>query len=283
MRAKLTLNAILLGAVIVLALLALRPPAGDAEQPLLSALEPVQVTRIELQRDNEAATVLVLKDKRWRMLQPYPIDADETRVGFLLDFLGARSLTRFAVVQADLAKYGLDPPHATLTFNDERFEFGDQHPLAANRYVRVGDAVHLVSDIINQHLMAEPASYASPRLLEERSAIAAVEVSGLTVEHRDGKLTVSPDVGSADAVARFVEEWRDARAMRVRPFAPGESAGGADSAQVRLEDGRTLTFRIAGREPTLQLAREDLGLLYELTADAGKRLLSLDGGNNDKP
>jgi len=280
MRAKLILNGILLAALVVLALLVLQSPSDDAEQPLLSTLNPAQVNRIELRRNDEAATVLVLEDGRWRMLQPYRMDADESRVGSLLDFLGARSLTRFAVVDADLVKYGLDPPQASLTLNEVRFEFGAQHPLAANRYVRAGDAIHLVSDIINQHLMAEPASYASPRLLEEGSAIAAIEVSGLKVEYKDGKLTASPGAESADAVARFVEEWRGAHAMRVRPFVPEQSAGDTDSAQVRLEDGRALSFRIAAREPTLQLAREDLGVVYEFTADAGRRLLSLNDGDD---
>ncbi|MGQ0657248.1 MAG: DUF4340 domain-containing protein [Chromatiales bacterium] len=282
MHSKLLLNLTLLAAVVVLALLAFYPPGGgedEADQPLLTDLKPEQISRIELQREGEPAIVLVREAGRWRMLAPYAVEADATRVGFLLDFLGARSLARFAVAEADLAKYGLDKPHAVLHLNGRRFEFGAQHPLAANRYVRAGDAVHLITDIINQHLMAQATSYVSPRLIEDGAGVASIAVPGLTVEQKDGKLTASPASTSADAVATFVEEWRRARAMRVRPLTPAESdRDRPDSAEVHLANGRAVTFQIVGREPVLLLARIDLGLAYEVAADVGKRLLASDGG-----
>src|SRR3990172_6636222 len=131
MKGKLLLNLALLAVVGVLALLAFYQPGSKKQddQPVLTDLKADQVTRIELQREGRPATVLERNGARWRMLQPYAIDADEARVGFLLDFLGARSVSRFRAVESYLAKYELDRPHATLKLNDLRFDFGAQHPL----------------------------------------------------------------------------------------------------------------------------------------------------------
>jgi hypothetical protein len=199
------------------------------------------------------------------------------RAGFLLDFLSARSLTRFPVVSGELAQYGLEPPGSVLIFNDQRFEFGSQHPLSLNRYVRAGDTVHLVTDIIYQHLIAEMSSYVSPRLLPEDGSIASIAMPGLRVEQKDGKLTATSEAASADSVARFIEAWRAARAIVVRALSDEEKGqSSAEKIEIAFADRGALTFAILQREPALILARADIGLAWELAPDMGNGLLALE-------
>ncbi|MCC6714264.1 MAG: DUF4340 domain-containing protein [Gammaproteobacteria bacterium] len=279
MKLRAALNALLALAAATLLWLALKQPGGPGsadEQPLLTTLGKDAVSRIELRHPRSATMVLERSNTRWRMTQPYAIRADADRVNLLLDFLGARSLARFPVIEGELARYGLAEPSSILILNDQRFEFGIQHPLAPNRYVRSGDTVHLVTDIINQHLNSGVESYVDPRLLDGDFEIAGITVPGLTVEQRDGRLTASTGSESADTVARFIEEWRHARAMEVR--ARGEedrNAGATQTARIVSGDGSVIEFRILAREPTLRLGRPDLGIVYEFPAEAAARLMSL--------
>jgi hypothetical protein len=279
MRARTLLNVLLALVVAALLWLALKQPGGpqDADaQPLLSSLAKDSVTRIELRHPGAATMVLEKTDARWRMTVPYAIRADADRVNLLLDFLGARSLTRFPAIEAELAKYGLHEPNSTLILNDQRFDFGIQHPLAPNRYVRVGETVHLVTDIINQHLNSGVESYVDPRLLDEDFDIAGITVPGLVVEQRDGRLTASTGSESADTVARFIEEWRHARAMEVRAIADSDRSGdAAQTVRIVAGDGSVVEYSLLAREPALVLGRSDLGIVYEFPADAATRLLAL--------
>lgn len=280
MKARTVLNALLAMVAAALLWLALKQPGGPGsaeEQPLLTTLAKDSVSRIELRHPRSAPMVLERSQGRWRMTQPYAIRADADRINLLLDFLGARSLTRFPVVGGDLGKYGLAEPNSVLILNDQRFEFGIQHPLAPNRYVRSGDTVHLVTDIVSQHLNSGVESYIDPRLLDEDFGIASITVPGLTVEQRDGRLSASTGSGSADTVARFIEEWRHARAMEVRALAEEDrNANAPDAARIVSGDGSVIEFAILAREPALRLARRDLGIVYEFPAETAARLMALD-------
>ncbi len=279
MKARTVLNALLALLAAALLWLALKQPGdpGSAdEQPLLTALPKDSVSRIELRHPRSATMVLERSEGRWRMTQPYAIRADSDRINLLLDFLGARSLTRFPVVAGDLGRYGLAEPNSVLILNDQRFEFGIQHPLAPNRYVRSGDTVHLVTDIINQHLNSGVESYIDPRLLDEDVRIASITVPGLTVEQRDGRLRASTGSESADKVARFIEEWRHARAMEVHAMTEEDRKRSAtETARIVADDGSVTEFAVLAREPALRLGRADLGIVYELPAESAAPLMAL--------
>jgi hypothetical protein len=279
MKLRTVLNALLALVAAALLWLAVKQPGGPEsaeEQPLLATLAKDSVSRIELRHPRAATMVLERSQGRWRMTQPYAIRADADRINLLLDFLGARSLTRFPVVEGELARYGLAEPNSILILNDQRFEFGIQHPLAPNRYVRSRDTVHLVTDIINQHLNSGVESYIDPRLLDEDFAIARITVPGLTVEQRDGRLTASTGSESADTVARFIEEWRHARAMEVRAMAEEDRKRGAtETVRIVADDGGVIEYAVLVREPALRLGRRDLGIVYEFPAETAARLMAL--------
>lgn len=279
MKLRNVLNALLALVAAALLWLALRPPGGPGGtegQPLLTTLAKDKVSRIELRHPRSVPMILELSGGRWRMTQPYAIRADADRINLLLDFLGARSLARFPVVESELSKYGLAEPNSILILNDQRFDFGIQHPLAPNRYVRSGDTVHLVTDIINQHLNSGVESYIDPSLLDEDLAIASITVPGLTVEQRDGRLRASTGSESADTIARFIEEWRRARAMEVSAMAGEDRTRTAtETARIVNGDGSVTEYAILAREPTLRLGRMDLGIVYEVPAQTAARLMQL--------
>ena len=278
MKKRLYLNAALLAIVSALAFFLYLSPGkvDDQEPPLLTNLTKDGVDRIRIERNGEPAISLQRRARGWQMLEPYQVAADSDRISLLLDFLQARSVTRFASIPANLASYGLDKPGSVLTINEQRFEFGAQHPLKAARYVKVGDTVHLIADIVTQHLTAGAEAYVSPALIEPGGAITGIEVPGLKISQNNNALTASAPAASTDEIASYIERWRAARATDIRRATAKEKAAAATEViQISTDAGKPVSFAILTRAPTLQLLRQDLGLMYEVPADLAESLLQL--------
>lgn len=277
MRAKVILNLALLAVAGVLAWAALRQGGEEQkEKPRLSALTAVQVSRIEIARKDQPEVRLSRQGGQWRMEAPYAVSADAARVTQLLEFVNTRSEGDFPVVASDLGKYELDPPRAALALNGERFLFGGSHPLNFNRYLRAGDTVHLTLDTTYRHLIADATVYVDPRPIEAGAQIAAIRVPGLGVEQREGKLTASAGEVAGDSIARFIEQWRQARALQVRALAENEAAATTERIEIELANRPALSLAILRREPDLVLARAELSLAYVFSGETARRLLQLE-------
>ncbi len=274
------LNLLLIAVVAVLAAVVYFEP-GREKPPVparLTTLTAAQVTRIAITRPDQPDIKLVKKGAQWLMETPYATTADEVRIGFLLDFLEAKSGSSFPVVKADLPKYALDKPRAVLTLNNEVFEFGDSNPMTMQRYVRHGDAIYMLFDTAYQYLIAEPGTYVNPQLIDAGAKIESISVPSLSVEQHDGKLTATPPAASSDQLARFVEEWRQARALAVRNLdktQQDDMAKATDKLEVTWTPDGKRSWVILTRDPDWVLARTDLPLAYMLSADTAKKLMSL--------
>ncbi|MFO1435328.1 MAG: DUF4340 domain-containing protein [Gammaproteobacteria bacterium] len=278
MKQRLYLNAILLAVVSVLGLFLYFSPGkvDDQEPPLLIDLSKDSVDRIRIEHDGEPVISLKRQGQTWHLLEPYQVAADSDRISLLLDFLQARSVTRFPSASENLASYGLDHPGSVLTINDQRFEFGAQHPLKAARYVQFGDTVHLVADIVTQHLTAGAEAYVNPNLIEPGSKITGIEVPGLKVSQENNALTASDPSASTDEIAGYIERWRSARAIDIRRATDKDrSTVTTETVQIKDGFGKSLTFTVLTRTPTLQLLRPDMGLVYEVPIELSESLLQL--------
>ncbi|HTT08797.1 MAG TPA: DUF4340 domain-containing protein, partial [Gammaproteobacteria bacterium] len=184
MKPGLTLNLLLLAVVGVLAAVVYFEPGKEkpAVPVKLTTLTAAQVTHISIKRPDQPDIKLIRKGARWLMEAPYATTADEVRIGFLLDFLEAKSGSSFPVVKEDLPKYALDKPRAVLTLNNEVFEFGDSNPMTMQRYVRHGNAIYMLFDTAYQYLIAEAGTYVNPQLIDAGAKIESISVPGLSVE-----------------------------------------------------------------------------------------------------
>ncbi|HZN24370.1 MAG TPA: DUF4340 domain-containing protein [Burkholderiales bacterium] len=270
-----------------------KPRAPDREAHALTALTVADVTRIRLERpasagasdartpaagkSSSAPTGRIELERRadgWHMTAPFPARADAVHVERLLAILDERSVARYRA--ADLERYGLDRPVATLTLNDQTFAFGAVNTMTREQYVLARDGVYAIPLSQRTALPRDGESVVSRALFAQGETPLRFELEGFTATLVDGKWIISPvaEEPGPDERNGWVAAWRQATAMHVRPH---DGRKPLATISVALKDGRTVTLGILEREPELVLLRLDERIQYHFLPDVGKRLLSPPG------
>jgi hypothetical protein len=87
----------------------------------------------------------------------------------------------------------------------------------------------------------------------------------------DGHWTAEPTGDGKTDWAELASTWATARAIEVKRL---EKDSQGDTIRITLHEGPPVEFVILRKEPALTLARRDLGLQYEITADTSRDLLN---------
>lgn len=275
MARSLIVNVVLALIVIGLGLwMTLKPGDPGPETFPVSALKADAVERIEIQRRGLPGFVLEKQQGVWRQTAPFPARAESSQVGRLTDLLAARSTQRLPA--SDLGRFELDEPFATVTLGPEKFAFGTVNTLTNEQYVMAGDHVYLLSPTFGYGLPTQAESLASHQLLADDEVPVSLEVPGARLERKEGKYVLEnapagDDAPSQDDLGRWMESWRFASALTTRPAVDVPKG---EAVRIGLSDGRTVEFVVTAREPDARLYRPDEKLVYTLTAEQGRRLLS---------
>lgn len=272
------LNIALLILVIASAVLANYLPGLNepAPPPALTALKRDQVTRIAIERPAQPPLKFSKEKGGWVMTAPLQVAANEFRIESLLDITETPSHGQFPSTGQDLAKFKLDKSPVRVRLNDTQIAFGDSEPLNQRRYVALGTAIHVIDDLDFQSLSAPPATWVSMFLLPRDAKLTELILPDLKLirnKQDDWSLSPASTSISADALNAFIDEWRHAQALDVKPYVEGPTQG---SVQIQLaRQSQPLRFTIMARKPDLILARPELGVQYHLSAESGERLLQL--------
>ena len=251
-----------------------RPEPPQARSHTLSNLKPQEVTQIRLvlAASPEQPIVLKRESSQWRMLEPVRARVDAFQIERLLGVLATASEARYAA--ADLARYGLDKPQATLTLNEESFSFGAVNTMTREQYVLTAHGVHAIPLAQRTSLPRDANALLSRALLGADEVPVRLEGPGFAATLNEGTWAIEPardDVG-ADERNAWIDSWRNATALQVqRSEAPVERA----DVKIGLKDGRSVALAILQREPELIFSRADERIQYHFPAEQGRRLLSL--------
>lgn len=261
------------------------PPAEDADQPLVFPALASATRLAVLERDPAGGErprwALEKRAEGWWLVAPFESATDPIAIEDLLKYLGGvRSRARYAATELDPATTGLAAPGSAFVVTaggvETRHELGGTESLNYRRYLKVGDAVHLVDDLISYRLQQDAANLASKRLLPAGAEVVAVALPGRRAA-RDaaGRWTLAPEDPevSADALVALAANWARATALSV-----AKADGGRVQAtiEVALAGAPTpLAFDVLTADDELRLARRDLGLEYRLPATARSELLQL--------
>jgi hypothetical protein len=272
MKSRLILNLALLAIVAVLGALAFfEPGKKKIETAPIAAVDETALTVITLK--NKDTIVFEKKDGRWRLTAPFQAPANEIRVRQLIDIAKAGSEADYPVKPEELAKFELDKPKATLILGHATLIFGGSDPINMRRYVRVGDTLHLVNDDFFHHLTASATDYVDKKLLPENAKIREIAIPGLKAAlGQDGKWTQEAPPETKVNLPDLAGVWATARAIDVRRL---DKPAQGDPVRIGLAEGNPVEFVIVQREPDLVLARQELGLQYELTGETARQLLNL--------
>lgn len=199
----------------------------EAHLARLTPLQPERIERVELRRTGEPPIVLVRRDGAWQMQEPIAAAADGTAIARLLAISEAPSRRALPVAAADLNHLGLAAPAIRLVLDGVELRFGAHDPIEMDRYVQVGDLIHLIEDRFSAQLLAAPPAWVGRRLLPKGFS------PGI------GSLDGQPLSGASLAALVNVE------ATRVEPFTGEltgavlriESADGGDGLRFLVGDG----------------------------------------------
>ncbi len=274
MRGRLWLNLALAAAVLALAALVWVKPgkAPPVAQIKLTALDAQSVKRIEFHPPRGEGFVLTRDGKAWFIEQPH-LRAQPFRVDTLLELPGAASAAQLTLADNRDNAFGVDPPQARVLFDRTEIAFGLTNPVGLRRYVRVGDAVHLIDDRWFHHAASTWTDWVDRRLLPDGVTLTRVQLPDLALVRADTGWQLSPErpaVG-ADVITELVGEWQRAYAMDVEL-----ADTPADARPLRVEwEGGALDLALARDGDEWLLYRRDAPIRYRFSDNQGKRLLEL--------
>jgi hypothetical protein len=265
------LNLALLAAVVALGWWAYFKPAAETAAIRLSTLQAGAASSIRIERSGQPAVALQKKNAMWWIVEPLSAPAEPRQVERLLAVAQAEASARLAA--DDLARFDLDPPLATLVIDGQSFGFGGVSTATREQYVLTQGAVHTVELRYGAALPADPASLIRRSLFIDGEVPVQFEFADFTLRSRDGKWVLAPQSAElgADDIARWVEQWRQASALRVAVHDQRKPVG---EIRIGLKDGRQLTLGILQREPELILLRPDHNLQYTFISATARRLLA---------
>jgi hypothetical protein len=277
MRSKILLNLALIAALVALSLYVFFRPKHETDPTFrLMQLKRDEVTRITLEHNGAPAIKLEKQGSAWQMLTPLKAQAEPTQVDRLVDIVNARAKQKLPL--ADLGRFGLDPPQARVTLNDQAISFGRINDVTYEQYVAAADGVYLVPPFYGYGIPADAGKLLSRRLLDEDEVPVAFDFGGYRIV-RDDKgtwsgspafVTTKEQALSQDDFNRWADEWRHTSALSV---APDKGNHAREKVTVRFKDGKVVVMRIIQKEPDFQLVRSDNDLRYHFGVEVGRRLL----------
>jgi len=245
-------------------------PVEPAAFPLIP--NPVDsLQRIEVDRPGKPVIVLSREQSPWRLQSPVRGRAEEVGVAKLLDLARARSAQRLPA--ADLGRFELDQPWATLRFDGYPVELGMANPITRELYARSGEYVLTLPTRLAAAVPAEPAKLLSHRLFAAEEQPVAFRLHDFSVRQVDGRWQLEPRGSSVsqDDLARWVDHWRLANSIVTQAAAEGPAQA---TIEVELKGGVRVQVEVRARIPNLVLRRADEGLEYHLPARLAEVLLA---------
>ena len=240
MRQKTWINLGLAFLVLALALalhFGLGRPSVPRAKPLLSD-PPSRVNRLAFAFAGHPRVVFRKTGGQWWLVAPFRARAENLNLESLIEGLGETVHAAYPASRFKLGAIGLLPARMRLWVNHQELDFGARDPVGHLRFIREGNRILLVEDVLYYRLAGSFYPLLSPRLLPAGSRIATLEIPGLTL-NRTAKggwhLTPAVKAVSSDRIARLIRRWTYASALSVGPKGHGRPLG-------------TIVIRLIGRK-----------------------------------
>jgi hypothetical protein len=276
MNKRTLLNLSLLVIVLVLIGVVVFAPEEELEQaPPLTELKKADIVRIDISRPEQPSILLEKNAEQWEIIEPYNVTANNFKVEALLGLVETPSHAQYPLQDGDKVKFGFDKPVAWVNFNDElTIAFGNSEPISNNRYVLIGDQLHLITDTFYYQLGVKAHTLVDHGLLPRNAKLEELALPDMTLSFVTGAWIVEPKQAhdSTDSAIQLIDEWRNSQAVSVAPL---EKTPAQKTITARFRAGPAIRFELRHTDSGIILARPDIGLQYTLSKDAADRLLKL--------
>ncbi|VAW75471.1 hypothetical protein MNBD_GAMMA13-1414 [hydrothermal vent metagenome] len=282
MKSRWIINLLLLAAIVILGLIARYEPGIETPEKsqAITDLKAKQVRRIHINRPLRSDLVLEKQaSKQWLIKRAASIPADDFKVRALTRLVEQRPARSYPVDKMNLADLQLDPPYATVIFNDISIEFGLLEPIDDLRYVRVSTQVHLIPDNYLQLMETSFTQFVRPTLFSKAEQINAIQLPHLLVQKIDDAWETQPSQpANKAALQQFFNLWQQAGTQYIQLADPGQDG---EPVEVSIANRKSpIQFLVVKREPDLILARPDYGIQYHL-GNRSEAMLTLDAAQAD--
>lgn len=254
-------------------------------QPPLTTLDPNAIRRIRLHHPDSTDIVLEKAASGWQMKAPVVLAADLLPIADLLALATRETRGSLDPATVKRAELGLDPPLATIQFDDTVIAIGATEPLKHSRYVErigpPGDArIQLVDDFPAEPFDDDFTDLVNKALLPFDAVITRLALPGLIVSRdpaaADAWTTIP--AASADRQAELeqrIRAWHEVGAVATLPPMIDMAAAGNAAADVTvtLGHGEPLAYRIVDKAGARFLQRLDVPISYQLSPADADRLL----------
>ena len=199
----------------------------DAPEPnKISKLNSTDINQILITINSDKRIELKQTNKQWRIIEPIDIAANDVQVFTLLGLLNTISYGQYKVAEADLAKYGLDPPSVTVSFNQNSFAIGDEDPVQHHRYILFNNTVHLIRDNYSSIAKSAPSGLINLAIMPANNKIKSLHLPDMKLDLIDGSWIITPPSDKAisqDTIRKLVDEWQFAQALEASVLGSVES------------------------------------------------------------
>ena len=247
-------------------------PKTHSSAPLhLSSLVPGAARKVQIDVAGKPSIVLEKSATGWRLAAPFAARAETHLVDGVLSIVDAVPRTELPAQHLD--RFGLAQPHARITIDGRSFAWGNINPVTNEVYVLHAGRVYVL-----------PPRYAAvvpggADYLVSRSVLAPDEVPvrftfpRFEVALKDGIWRLTPGNAelSEDDLVRWVDDWRNASALRAEPY---DGPATPTAIDIELRDGRHLSIGVTEEGGELAFTRFDEHMRYYLFANSARRLLA---------
>lgn len=267
------INLVLLAIVAVLAaILLLRPGLDEKNRTPITKIPTGDVDTIRIHQPAGGAILLLRRDNRWYLQEPFAARASNFVINNVLAVAGASSQWNAAYNDQDANRYGMDRPRLVVELGTEKIVFGDTNPLDQQQYLLHRDRVHLVSGDLRWSVPGKADQYLDRRLLATETTPVGIDFNRHTrLRLVKGNWSLAPANPSltTDELSRLVNEWKYASALKVVPY---QRAPVIDQVRIHYQGQPSIDVGILAREPELVLYRANENLQYHFSRGAADRL-----------
>ncbi|MCK4709757.1 MAG: DUF4340 domain-containing protein [Gammaproteobacteria bacterium] len=265
-----------IGLVIFLAILISIAVLSGKKDKLIPAFSPLNINEIFSVKimSGESNIELIKSDTKWKIIKPFDIEADDFRIDAIVNIISTKEETHYTVAKADLKKYSLDPPKATLILNQQEFLFGTTSSVNNKRYVLTNNKLFLVDDTFYPLMSSGYKNLIRRQLFDSPIKISEITSDSFHIFKNENKSwQTNKQTISADNLKRFVDNWQFIQAYAVSSaIAPYIGT----KVIIKTADGKNIERIISKNDFSTTVTNPELGLSYQFDITAFDSLTQTD-------
>ena len=280
MNTRLLLNLFLFFGLAVLVSLAIYEPGKNQASDIItiSSLNTNTIQHLKIINSRQQTSEFIKNENLWFMTQPFSTSANQNRINKLLEILQAVSIAQYPMSSVDANQLQLDMPTLTLSLDNLTMEFGTTETLSGNRYLKIANTVHLITDRYSYLTHGDATNFVNTKLLPENAEITTLNLPNITLQkHKDDWLINGSEIATSTKkdVQNLLVNWYQANALLItKPKGQHDQQSPLITISI-MDNNKPIQLIVNKTDDEIIFIRNDTGLRYHFSQELGQKLLLL--------